>query len=93
VHRTWRKSVRHQSGQQKKLRKFIQKQELTVPLISDPDNIAIEGRGVWIQKKLYGREYMGVDWDGSGKITHGVVEGGHRRRISRYSTVQTGPNR
>ena len=53
--------------------KFIQKQELTVQLISDPDNIAIEGRGVWIQKKLYGREYMGVDRstfiiDGSGKI-------------------------
>lgn len=53
--------------------KFIQKQELTVPLLSDPDHIAIEGFGVWIQKKLYGREYMGVDRstfiiDGSGKI-------------------------
>ncbi|MCZ0860881.1 MAG: peroxiredoxin [Methanocorpusculum sp.] len=53
--------------------KFIQKQELTVPLLSDPDHIAIEGFGVWIQKKLYGREYMGVDRstfiiDGFGKI-------------------------
>ncbi len=53
--------------------KFILKQELTVPLLSDPDHIAIEGLGVWIQKKLYGREYMGVDRstfiiDGSGKI-------------------------
>lgn len=53
--------------------KFIQKHELTVPLLSDPDHIAIEGFGVWIQKKLYGREYMGVDRstfiiDSSGKI-------------------------
>lgn len=53
--------------------KFIQKQELTVPLLSDPEHTAIEGFGVWIQKKLYGREYMGVDRstfiiDGSGKI-------------------------
>jgi len=53
--------------------KFIQKQELTVPLLSDPDHIAIEGFGVWILKKLYGREYMGVDRstfiiDDSGKI-------------------------
>ena len=35
--------------------------------------MAIEGFGVWVQKKLYGREYMGVDRstfiiDGSGKI-------------------------
>lgn len=53
--------------------KFILKQELTVPLLSDPDRIAIKGLGVWIQKKLYGREYMGVDRstfiiDDSGKI-------------------------
>ncbi len=53
--------------------KFIEKQELTVPLLSDPDHTAIEGFGVWISKKLYGREYMGVDRssfviDGSGKI-------------------------
>lgn len=52
---------------------FIAKQELTIPLLSDPDHIAIEGFGVWISKKLYGREYMGVDRstfviDGSGKI-------------------------
>ena len=52
---------------------FIAKQELTIPLLSDPDHIAIEGFGVWISKKLYGREYMGVDRstfviDKSGKI-------------------------
>ncbi len=53
--------------------KFIAKQDLTIPLLSDPDHVAIEGFGVWVQKKLYGREYMGVDRstfviDGSGKI-------------------------
>lgn len=41
--------------------KFIAKQELTVPLLSDSDHLAIDGFGVWIQKKLYGREYMGID--------------------------------
>ena len=39
----------------------MQKHELTVLLLSDPEYIAIEGFGVWIQKKLYSREYMGVD--------------------------------
>ena len=53
--------------------KFVPKQELTVPLLSDPDHVAIEGFGVWVQKKIYGREYMGVDRstfiiDGAGKI-------------------------
>ena len=39
----------------------MQKHDLTVPLLSDPEHIAIEGVGVWMQKKLYSHEYMGVD--------------------------------
>ncbi len=40
---------------------FIAKQELTVRLASDEDGKVIESYGVWILKKLYGREYMGIE--------------------------------
>lgn len=40
--------------------KFIEKQELSVPLLSDTEHLAIGIFGVWVPKKLYGREYMGV---------------------------------
>lgn len=40
--------------------KFAQKHELPFILLSDPDRIAIEGFGVWQEKKLYGKISMGV---------------------------------
>jgi len=40
---------------------FIGKFELNFPLLSDPDKIAAEAYGVWIEKKNYGREYMGIE--------------------------------
>ncbi|NVJ99364.1 MAG: thioredoxin-dependent thiol peroxidase [Alphaproteobacteria bacterium] len=40
---------------------FISKQELKVRLASDEDGKTIEAYGVWVQKKLYGREYMGIE--------------------------------
>jgi len=45
----------------KKHRKFIDKYELPFPLISDEDKKIVEAYGVWVQKKLYGREYMGTE--------------------------------
>jgi len=30
-------------------------------LLADPDRQAIEAYGVWKEKKLYGRSYMGVE--------------------------------
>lgn len=44
-----------------KLAKFRDKYELGVTLLSDEDGAACEAFGTWIQKKLYGREYMGID--------------------------------
>ncbi|THD59659.1 peroxiredoxin [Phenylobacterium sp.] len=41
--------------------KFTAKYGLTVPLGSDPDGKAIEAFESWVEKKLYGREYMGID--------------------------------
>lgn len=41
--------------------KFTAKYGLTVPLGSDPEGKVIEAFESWVQKKLYGREYMGID--------------------------------
>lgn len=40
---------------------FIAKQDLTVRLVADEDGKTIEKYGVWVLKKLYGREYMGIE--------------------------------
>jgi peroxiredoxin Q/BCP len=41
--------------------KFRTKYDLGVVLGSDPEGHVIERYGSWVQKKLYGREYMGID--------------------------------
>jgi peroxiredoxin Q/BCP len=40
--------------------KFKEKISLPFTLIADPDHKIIDKYGVWGQKKLYGREYMGL---------------------------------
>jgi peroxiredoxin Q/BCP len=40
---------------------FTAKYGLTVPLGSDPEGKTIEAFESWVEKKLYGREYMGID--------------------------------
>jgi peroxiredoxin Q/BCP len=41
-------------------KKFVIKYKLPFPLIADTANDILEKYGVWDQKKLFGREYMGV---------------------------------
>ena len=41
--------------------KFTAKYGLTIPLGSDPEGKVIEAFESWVEKKLYGREYMGID--------------------------------
>ncbi|MBC7948463.1 MAG: thioredoxin-dependent thiol peroxidase [Chitinophagaceae bacterium] len=41
-------------------KKFSTKYDLPFPLLSDSDHRIVESYGVWDQKKLFGREYMGV---------------------------------
>ena len=41
--------------------KFRDKYELGVTLVADPERKAIEAYGVWTEKSMYGRKYMGVD--------------------------------
>ncbi|WP_419913359.1 thioredoxin-dependent thiol peroxidase [Hoeflea sp.] len=45
----------------KKHDKFIAKHELTVPLASDEEKTTLEAYGVWVEKSMYGRKYMGVE--------------------------------
>lgn len=54
--------------------KFIAKQELTVPLLSDEHGSVCEDFGVWAEKKMYGKTFMGIVRstvliDASGKIS------------------------
>ena len=55
--------------------KFIKKQNLTVPLLSDAAGSVCEDFGVWKEKSMYGKIYMGIERstfiiDGSGSVTH-----------------------
>ncbi len=40
--------------------KFIEKNSLPFPLIADPDHKLLEEFGVWGEKSMYGRKYMGT---------------------------------
>lgn len=40
--------------------KFKSKQGLNFPLLSDPDHKALNAYGVWQEKSLYGRKFMGI---------------------------------
>ena len=40
--------------------KFIDKQKLKIPLLSDPDGKVIEKYGAWGEKSLYGKKSMGI---------------------------------
>jgi thioredoxin-dependent peroxiredoxin len=53
--------------------KFKAKYELGFPLASDESKTMLEAYGVWTEKSMYGRKYMGVERstflvDGAGKI-------------------------
>ncbi|EKF41094.1 bacterioferritin comigratory protein [Nitratireductor indicus C115] len=41
--------------------KFKAKHELNVQLASDQEKEALQAYGVWVEKSMYGRKYMGVE--------------------------------
>jgi len=56
-------------------RKFKNKFDLNFPLLADTDKEIIEAYGVWKEKSMYGRKYMGIERTTfiigkDGKITH-----------------------
>jgi peroxiredoxin Q/BCP len=55
--------------------KFDEKHGLGYPLLADPDHAVADAFGVWGEKKLYGRAYMGIIRsafliDAKGKVEH-----------------------
>ena len=69
--------------------KFRAKYDLKVELGSDAESDVIERYGAWVEKKLYGREYMGIDrstWliDGGGvirRVWRKVKVSGHAQEV------------
>lgn len=45
---------------QKKHQNFIKKFELPFPLIADVDQVILNAYGVWGEKQLFGKKYMGI---------------------------------
>ncbi len=45
----------------KKIAAFDAKYGLSFPLLADEDHAVSEAYGVWVQKSMYGRQYMGVE--------------------------------
>jgi peroxiredoxin Q/BCP len=41
--------------------KFKAKYDLGFPLAADTDGKVVEAFGVWVEKSMYGRKYMGID--------------------------------
>jgi len=41
--------------------KFIKKYSLPFPLLSDESHAIVEAYGVWVEKSMYGKKYMGTE--------------------------------
>ncbi|GLC27918.1 peroxiredoxin [Roseisolibacter agri] len=70
--------------------KFRAKYQLTYPLLADVEHAVAESYGVWREKQLYGRRYMGVVRstfviDAEGRVAHvfeNVKSAGHAERVA-----------
>ncbi len=40
--------------------KFIAKHDLPFPLVADEDQSIVNAYGVWVEKNMYGKKYMGI---------------------------------
>lgn len=67
----------------KKLDRFRAKYDLKVILASDEPEDVTEAWGVWVEKKLYGREYMGIE-----RATFLIDGAGVVRRVWRKVSVK-----
>ncbi|MGH6861226.1 MAG: peroxiredoxin [Phyllobacterium sp.] len=45
----------------KKHDKFKMKHELTIELVADEEKTILQAYGLWVEKSMYGRKYMGVE--------------------------------
>ncbi len=73
----------------KKHDKFRDKHNLTTILVSDEEKSTLEAYGVWVEKSMYGKTYMGVERttlliDADGKVAnawHKVKVPGHVEEV------------
>jgi len=71
--------------------KFKAKYELPFTLLADTEKVVAEAYGVWKEKSMYGRKYMGVDRttfliDGMGVLRHvfeKVKPAGHAEEVAK----------
>jgi len=62
---------------------FINKQDLKIALLSDEEGTMTDAFGVWVEKKNYGRTYMGIE-----RSTFLIDESGKIERIWRKVRVK-----
>jgi len=62
--------------------KFRAKYELGIPLVSDEDGDLCEAYGVWVEKAMYGKTYMGIE-----RATYLIDEAGNIAQIWRKVRV------
>jgi thioredoxin-dependent peroxiredoxin len=67
-----------------KLAAFAEAEQLTFPLLSDPDRTTLEAYGAWGEKKNYGRTVVGVIRSTVVVDAQGVVE------LAQYNVKATG---
>lgn len=81
--------------------KFRAKEGLPYGLLSDPTHALCESYGVWVEKSLYGRKYMGVHRstfvvgaDGTLEMEwRGVKPEGHAAEVNAWLRGEAGPAR
>jgi peroxiredoxin Q/BCP len=74
--------------------KFKKKYKLPFPLVSDEDGKVCQAYGVWVEKSMYGRKYMGIERatfliDGKGvirKVWRKVKVPGHAEEVLKAAT-------
>ncbi len=78
--------------------RFRDKHALKVRLLADEEKTLLQAFGVWAEKSMYGRKYMGVERttaliDGQGKVVkvwEKVKAGGHAREVLAAAEAMTG---
>ena len=66
------------------LKKFVEKEELSFPLLSDEDHAVAEAYGAWGEKKNYGKVYEGLI------RSTVVVDAGGTVKLAQYNVKATG---
>ncbi len=58
----------------KKHKKFVEKFDLNFPLLADTEKEIVNKYGVWLEKSMYGKKYMGIQRDSFLIDENGVIQ-------------------